>query len=67
MKILNYVMLTLGIIGALNWGLIGFFEYDLVAAIFGSLSMVSRVIYSLVGIAGLYMISFFTKLDNNKY
>lgn len=67
MKILNYVMLALGIIGALNWGLIGFFEYDLVAAIFGSLSMVSRVIYSLVGFAGLYMISFFTKLDNNKY
>ncbi|MGN1386164.1 MAG: DUF378 domain-containing protein [Bacillus sp. (in: firmicutes)] len=46
--------LVLTIIGAINWGLIGFFQYDLVAAIFGGQgSFLSRTIYALVGIAGL--------------
>ncbi|XJZ26780.1 DUF378 domain-containing protein [Bacillota bacterium Lsc_1132] len=46
--------LVLTIIGAINWGLIGFFQFDLVAAIFGgSISALSRIIYGLVGIAGL--------------
>ncbi|TDL31961.1 DUF378 domain-containing protein [Jeotgalibacillus sp. S-D1] len=46
--------LVLIIIGALNWGLIGFFQFDLVAAIFGGQSAVlSRVVYGLIGIAGL--------------
>ncbi|MGM9927898.1 MAG: DUF378 domain-containing protein [Bacillus sp. (in: firmicutes)] len=46
--------LILTIIGALNWGLIGFFQYDLVANIFGGQSaLLSRVIYALVGIAGI--------------
>ncbi|MGG5252801.1 DUF378 domain-containing protein [Neobacillus sp. SM06] len=46
--------LVLTIIGAINWGLIGFFQFDLVAAIFGgSSSAVSRIIYGLIGIAGL--------------
>ncbi|KAB2492227.1 DUF378 domain-containing protein [Priestia endophytica] len=46
--------LVLTIIGAINWGLIGFFQFDLVAAIFGGqTSALSRIIYGLVGIAGL--------------
>ena len=46
--------LLLTIIGAINWGLIGLFQFDLVAAIFGGqTSLISRIIYSLVGIAGL--------------
>jgi Domain of unknown function (DUF378). len=46
--------LALTIIGAINWGLIGFFQYDLVAAIFGGQSApLSRIIYGLVGLAGL--------------
>ena len=49
--------LTLVIIGALNWGLIALFQFDLVAAIFGgSDSVFSRIIYGLVGLAGLYCI-----------
>lgn len=52
-------VLLLVIIGAINWGLIGFFQFDLVAAIFGGQSaMLSRIIYGLVGIAGLYSIKF---------
>lgn len=62
MKALDTIALILVIIGALNWGLIGFFQFDLVASLFGgSTSMVSRTIYALVGIAGLYAISFFAK------
>ncbi|WP_090789618.1 DUF378 domain-containing protein [Paenibacillus sp. GP183] len=60
--------LTLVIIGALNWLLVGLFEWDLVAALFGGdshrvSSGVSRVVYSLVGIAGLYCIRFY--VDDN--
>lgn len=52
--------LILVIIGAINWGLIGFFRYDLVSSIFGgNLAVVSRVIFAIVGLAGLYAISFF--------
>ena len=53
MKVIDKIALVLIIIGAINWGLIGIFEFDLVAAIFGQMSMVSRIIYSLVGISGL--------------
>lgn len=53
------LVLILVIIGAINWGLIGFFEFDLVASLFGGqLSGISRIVYALVGLAGLYAISF---------
>lgn len=42
------------IIGGLNWGLIGLFEFDLVAAIFGDMTTLSRIVYTLVGVSGLY-------------
>ena len=54
MKIIDKVALVLIIIGAINWGLIGFFRFDLVAAIFGQLSVLSRIIYALVGLSGLW-------------
>ena len=58
MNILNKVFLSLLIIGGINWGLVGLFQYDLVAAIFGgSASLISRIIYTLVGISGLYCIT----------
>lgn len=54
MKILQRVALALIIIGAINWGLIGFFQFDLVATIFGGQgAFLSRVIFGLVGISGL--------------
>jgi len=56
---LRYTVLILMIIGALNWGLIGFFGFDLVASVFGGqLSLVSRIIFAIVGLAGIYAISF---------
>jgi hypothetical protein len=54
MKALQRIALVLVIIGAINWGLIGFFRFDLVAAIFGGqTSAISRIIYALVGLSGL--------------
>lgn len=55
---LDRLALVLVVIGALNWLLVGLFQYDLVAAIFGGqASFLSRIIYSIVGLAGLYSIS----------
>ncbi len=62
-KFLDGVALTIAIIGAVNWGLIGFFDFNLVAAIFGSMTWLSRIIYALVGICGLYLVSFYMYLD----
>ena len=56
---LDYTLLTLVIIGAINWGLIGFFNLNLVALLFGSMSWISRIIYALVGLCGLYLFSFY--------
>lgn len=53
---IDWIALILVIIGGVNWGLVGFFNFDLVAAIFGSASMLSRIIYDLVGISGIYLI-----------
>ena len=64
MKALNYIVLTLVIIGALNWLLVGLFEFNLVDSIFGELSILTRIIYTLVGIAGLWSIAFYSKLSD---
>lgn len=59
MKIIDRIALVLVIIGAINWGLIGIFEFNLVDTIFGTMSIVSRIIYALVGISGLWLIRYF--------
>jgi len=61
MKLLNVVSLILIIIGGINWGLIGFFQFNLVNSLLGEFSMLTKIIYCLVGIASLYAISFFIK------
>ena len=58
-KGLDYTALVLTIVGAVNWGLMGFFKFDLVAWLFGTLTLLTRIIYALVGICGLYCISLF--------
>lgn len=59
MPTIDKIALILVIIGALNWGLIGLFQYDLVAALFGGQSsLISRAIYTLVGVSGAYAITF---------
>ncbi|MBU0570697.1 MAG: DUF378 domain-containing protein [Candidatus Omnitrophica bacterium] len=56
MKALNVIALILVIVGGLNWGLVGALNFDLVAAIFGVMSVLSRIVYGLVGIAAIYSI-----------
>jgi hypothetical protein len=62
MKALDYTVLTIILIGAINWGLIGFFDFDLVSSVFGQMSMLTRIIYGLVGIGGLYAISYYGRM-----
>ncbi|MBE5820295.1 MAG: DUF378 domain-containing protein [Clostridia bacterium] len=64
MKTLNAIALTLVIIGALNWLLVGLFEFNLVDALFGSLSFITRLIYILVGITGIWAIAFYSKVSD---
>ncbi|MDN3506014.1 MAG: DUF378 domain-containing protein [Simkaniaceae bacterium] len=56
MKTLDVIVAILLVIGGLNWGLIGFFNFDLVGTVFGHMSAFTRLIYSLVGISALYQI-----------
>lgn len=56
MSALDWVAFVLVIIGALNWGLVGIASFDLVAAIFGAMSVISRTVYCLVGLAAIWMI-----------
>ena len=66
---LDILALILSIIGCTNWGLVGLFKFDLVAWIFGSGSAISRIIYTVIALAGLWCISFFfrrSRLGNNE-
>lgn len=64
---MDFIALLLVVIGALNWGSIGIFNFDIVGALFGGQSaLISRIIFTLVGLAGLWAITFFFR-DNNKY
>ena len=59
MRTLDFTALTLVIIGAINWGLIGFFEFNLVDTLVGSIDWLARTIYALVGVAGIYSVVFY--------
>jgi uncharacterized membrane protein YuzA (DUF378 family) len=54
---IDWIALVLMIIGAINWGLVGAVNFDLVAFLFGPMSLLSRIVYCLVGLAGLYGIT----------
>jgi len=54
MKTIDVIVAVLLVVGGLNWGLVGIFSFDLVAAIFGDMSVISRIVYILVGISAVY-------------
>lgn len=56
MNIVRIIAYILVIVGAVNWGLVGFFNFDLVAAIFGEMSLLARIVYALVGLSGLLLL-----------
>ena len=61
MRILNVITLVLLIVGGLNWGLVGAFDFNLVSALFGEMTPLSRSVYVLVGLAAVYQIIPLTK------
>ncbi len=63
LKALDWIALILLIVGGLNWGLVGILNLDLVAAIFGAMSVISRIVYTLVGISAIYIIIILKKLS----
>jgi uncharacterized protein len=65
--IMDIVSLVLVVVGAINWLLVGLFQFDLVAAIFGGQASIwARIIYSLVGLAGIWCLSLFGKINRVK-
>lgn len=56
MKLLNLITLVLTIVGGINWGLVGIAQFDLVAALLGAGSVLSRAVYTLVGLSAIYQI-----------
>ena len=66
MKYFDNISLTLVIIGALNWLLIGVFRFDLVAFLFGNMTLLSRIVYILVGLCGLYLITLYGRISDDK-
>ena len=65
MKWFDNTALTLVIIGALNWLLVGIFKLDIVAVIFGNLTWISRIIYTIIGLCGLYLISLYGRIGSS--
>jgi hypothetical protein len=63
-KGLDYTILTIAIIGAINWGLVGFFKLDLVNMIFGDMTLMSRIIYAIIGLCGLYLVSLYGRVTS---
>lgn len=72
MKYVKYTACLLTLIGALNWGLVGLFGFDLVTYLFGTMSILSRIIYALVGLSAIATAYFMhrcnqTRISNEKY
>ena len=65
MRVINSVTLLLLIVGGLNWGLVGLLDFDLVAALFGEMSTLSRIVYVLVGLSALYQLIPLFRGDEN--
>ena len=61
-KALDTILLILVIAGAVNWGLVGFFRFNLVSFLFGNMSWLTRILYALIGLSGLYMIRLFGRI-----
>lgn len=68
MKVLNNIILALVIIGAVNWGCVGLFGIDLVGTLFGGMeSALSRIIFAIVGVAGLWSLTFFGRVSDEEH
>lgn len=64
MRALDYTALTVVIIGAVNWALIGILGFNLVSFLFGEMTWLSRIVYTIVGICGIYLLTFYMRVSN---
>lgn len=64
LNVLDWIAIILVVIGAINWGLVGWLDYNLIDSIFGVSSTLARIIYAVVGVAGLWVIYTVTKSNN---
>ena len=64
MKWLDNCLLTLAVIGCIVWGLIGFFNFNLVSFLFGQTGWISRIIYAIVGLCGIYLVSAYGRITD---
>lgn len=60
---IDWIAISLLIIGGLNWGLVGIFDFDLVATVFGDMSALSRIVYAVVGVSAVYVLVISAKLE----
>lgn len=67
MNALDWVAMVLLIVGGLNWGMVGLFNQDIVATLFGTQSALSRIVYVLVGLSALYSIYTSSKMASSRY
>ncbi len=65
MKWLDITALLISVIGCLNWLLVGLFRFDLVAFLFGDMSLLSRIVYVVVGLCGLYLLTFLGRIGRD--
>ncbi|OWW22887.1 DUF378 domain-containing protein [Noviherbaspirillum denitrificans] len=63
MNAIDWLAMTLLIVGGINWGLVGLFNFDLVATLFGEMSALSRIVYAVVGLSALYTIYTSSKMS----
>ncbi len=65
MNTIDWIAFALVVIGGLNWGFVGLFSFDLVATIFGDMTMISRIVYTLVGLAAIYRLASVGKMKES--
>lgn len=66
MSAIDWIAMLLLIVGGINWGLVGLFDFDLVAYLFGAMSGISRIVYVVVGLCALYALYFCTKMSGDR-
>lgn len=62
---IDWIAIILLVVGGLNWGLVGIFNFDLVATVFGDMSILSRIVYAIVGICAVYVLAISAKLGKS--
>ena len=66
LSIVDWIALILVMLGGINWGLVGLFEFDMVVFVFGDMTLITRVLYTLVGMSGVYWLTMFNQVAKRR-